>query len=53
MLRDGTQLLQEGSFDADVFAEKITIGRIGTDFTLRSIGILVRRIDVFFTSGTY
>jgi len=48
VLPDGTQMLQEGSFDANVFSEEITLRRIGSDFYLRSVRILVRRIDDFF-----
>lgn len=47
VLHDGTELLQEGSFDLSAFSEAITKERIGTTFKLRKIQIPVHRIDDF------
>lgn len=47
VLTDGTELLQEGSFDLGVFSETVTKQRIGTTFKLRNIQISVQRIDDF------
>jgi FkbM family methyltransferase len=44
-LRDGTALLQEGSFDRSVFAEPVTRSRIGADFTLAEQSVPVRTLD--------
>jgi FkbM family methyltransferase len=45
VLDDGTQLLQEGSFDPSVFSQEVTRERIGAAFNLRKIEIDVHRID--------
>ncbi len=45
VLSDGIHLLQEGSFDFDVFSEPVTRERIGDEFKLVALKIPVRRID--------
>jgi len=45
VLPGGVELLQEGSCDPEVFAEPVTLRRIGNAFVLKRITVPVRRLD--------
>lgn len=50
VLPDGTELLQEGSYDISVFREDVTIERIQSTFKLKCIVVPIRTLDSYFLS---